>query len=163
MLMIAEKYRKYAINRWFVKQLNCIWIDRYSADLVAVRTALNWLKQGGALALAPEGTRSRTGALIEAHSGSSYLAAKSGVPVLPVGITGTEDKVVSACLKRLRRTHVTIQVGKPFRFPPVKGRDREEILQSYTDEIMCRIAALLPPAYHGFYAGHPRIQELVEG
>jgi 1-acyl-sn-glycerol-3-phosphate acyltransferase len=111
--------------------------------------------------MAPEGTRSPNGALIEARSGASYLAAKAGTQILPVAVTGTEDHVVFPNLKRLRRANVVIRVGKPFRLPPLPRQDREAVLQQYTDEMMCRIAALLPPEYRGFYAQHPRLLELL--
>ncbi len=160
-LMVAEKYQKYAIFRWFVKNLDAMWVDRFNADFNALREALNRLKRGGVLVIAPEGTRSKSEALIEARPGSSYLASKSGVPIVPVALTGTEDRLVVEQLKRLRRPHIHVQVGRPFTLPPIKSQEREQTLQKYTDEIMCRIAALLPPEKRGFYAQHQRTLELV--
>jgi 1-acyl-sn-glycerol-3-phosphate acyltransferase len=142
--------------------LNVIWVDRFNADFSAIREALSRLKKGGALVLAPEGTRSKTGALIEGRPGISYLAAKAGVPIVPVAIVGSEDKVVVSYLKRLRRAPITIRIGEPFTLPPVPVKDREAALQQYTDEIMCRIAALLPVEYRGVYTDHPRLKELLE-
>jgi 1-acyl-sn-glycerol-3-phosphate acyltransferase len=162
-LMVAEKYHKYAIFRWFVKNLDGLWVDRYNADFNTVRAALYRLKQGGVLVIAPEGTRSKTEALIEAWSGSSFLAAKTGSPIMPVALTGTEDRLVMQQIKRLRRPRIHVQVGKPFTLPPIKGQDRQQVLQQYTNEIMCQIAALLPPEKRGFYADHPRTQELLKG
>jgi len=160
-MLVAEKYRKIPLARWFVKQLNAIWVDRFNADFGAVREALHRLRKGGVLVLAPEGTRSKTGALIEARPGVSYLAAKAGVPIIPVALTGSEDKYVVSQFKRLRRPRVTVRVGVPFTLPPLKGQERDAALQAYTDEIMCRIAALLPPSYRGVYADHPRLKELL--
>jgi 1-acyl-sn-glycerol-3-phosphate acyltransferase len=160
-MLVAEKYRKIPIIPWLVKQLDAIWVDRFNADIGALRESLRRLKKGWVLVLAPEGTRSKTGALIEGRPGVSYLAAKAGVPIYPVAITGTEDKNVLAHLRRLRRPRVFIRVGQPFDLPPLKGQDREAVLQANTDEIMCRIAALLPPGYRGVYADHPRTQELL--
>jgi 1-acyl-sn-glycerol-3-phosphate acyltransferase len=161
-LLVAEKYRKYAPARWFVRQLGALWIERYNADFSALRQTLKLLRQGSVLVLAPEGTRSKTGALIEARPGASYLAVKAGLPILPVGITGTEDRMVRASLLRLRRPHVVIRAGEPFTLPPLKGDDRDAQLKEYTDEIMCRIAALLPAEYRGVYADHPRLKEFLE-
>jgi 1-acyl-sn-glycerol-3-phosphate acyltransferase len=173
-MLVAEKYRKSAVWRWFVKQLDAIFVNRFEADFGAVRQALSRLRKGGVLVLAPEGTRSKTGALIEGRPGVSYMAAKAGVPIIPVAITGTEDRKVVASLKRLRRPKVIARAGNAFTLPPLKagrsaaasasasaGRDRDEALQEYTDEIMCRIAALLPPEYRGVYAEHPRLKELL--
>jgi 1-acyl-sn-glycerol-3-phosphate acyltransferase len=162
-MMVAEKYKEVALFRWFAKALNAIWVDRYNADLVAMRESLSRLKKGTILVMAPEGTRSPTGALIEARPGASYLAARSGFPVLPVAVTGTEDKYVVVELKHLRRVKVVGRIGKPFTLPPLKPGDREAELKRDTDEIMCRIAAMLPPEYRGVYADHPRTLELING
>jgi 1-acyl-sn-glycerol-3-phosphate acyltransferase len=63
-------------------------------------------------------------------------------------------------LKRLRRTSVVGVFGKPLQLPP-GGRAKAEKLEQYTELIMCRLAALLPPEYRGVYADHPRLRELV--
>jgi 1-acyl-sn-glycerol-3-phosphate acyltransferase len=161
-LMVAEKYQKYAIVRWLVRQMDAIWVDRFGADFRALREMLNRLQRGGVLAIAPEGTRSQNGALIEGRPGVSYLAAKAGVPILPVAATGTQDALVKEQLSHFRRAHITVRVGQPFMLPPLQGQDRDAALQEYTDEIMCRIAALLPPDYRGVYADHPRLRQLTE-
>ena len=80
---------------------------------------------------------------------------------MPVAIAGTEDKVFWGNVKHLRRNHVTITAGPAFMLPPLPRENRDEILVQYTDEIMCHIAALLPEKYHGVYAGHPRLKELL--
>jgi 1-acyl-sn-glycerol-3-phosphate acyltransferase len=162
-MMVAEKYHKYAIMRWLVKWLDAMWVDRFNADFSVLREGLSRLKRGGVLVIAPEGTRSKAEALLEARPGSSYLAAKAGVPIVPVALTGTEDRLVMEQYKHLRRPHIQVQVGQPFTLPPIKGQEREQALQRYTDEIMCQIAALLPPEKRGFYANHPRTLELLAG
>ncbi len=161
-LLAAEKYQKYAIFRWFARQLDAIWIDRFNADFAAMRVALQKLKQGYVLAVAPEGTRSKSEVLLEARPGVSYLAAKSGVRIVPVAVTGTEDRLILDQFRHLKRPTIKARVGKPFILPPLKGEDREAALARDTDEIMCQIAALLPAKYHGFYANHPRLHELME-
>lgn len=160
-MLVAEKYKENPVFRWLVKELDAIWVDRFNADFGAMRAALNRLKEGNVLVLAPEGTRSPTGALIEGRDGSSYLAAKSGVPVVPVAITCSEDWRVVKSLKRLRRAQIYVKVGEPFTLPPLKSKEKEAALKQYTDEIMCRIAALLPPEYRGVYADHPRLAEIL--
>jgi len=158
-LMVAEKYRSNRLAVWFTQSLNSIFVDRFNADFAAVREVLTRLKQGSVLVLAPEGTRSPTEALLEGQPGAAYLASKAGVPIFPVAVTGTEDRLVKASLKRLHRTNVFIRIGPPFTLSPVRGAERDAVLQQYTDEIMCRIAALLPPQYRGVYADHPRLPE----
>jgi 1-acyl-sn-glycerol-3-phosphate acyltransferase len=161
LVLVAEKYQKYALARWFVKALGAVFVDRYNADLSITRIALKHLKEGKVLALAPEGTRSPTGALIEAKPGASYLAARAGVWVVPIGIHGSEDKAVIQALCHFRRAQVHAKVGRPFKFPPLQGENREVVLHTYTDEMMCQIAALLPEDYRGFYANHPRLREIL--
>jgi 1-acyl-sn-glycerol-3-phosphate acyltransferase len=99
--------------------------------------------------------------LIEAKPGVSYLASRLGSPIVPVALTGTEDKNVFGNLKRLRRSHFTVKAGPAFTLPPLPRENRDEALRQYTDEIMCHIAALLPERYRGFYADHPRLKELL--
>lgn len=160
-LLVAEKYKESAFFRWFFNQLNGIWLDRFNADWAALRLTLQRLKKGEVLVLAPEGTRSPTEALILARPGVSYLAAKSGVPLVPAALIGTEDRRVKEKLRHFRRVHIKVWIGKPFTLPPIQGHDREAVLASYTDEIMCQIAALLPASYRGVYADHPRLKELL--
>lgn len=159
---IAEKYQRYAIVRWLARQVNAIFIERFNNDTRTLRIILRRLQQGEILVIAPEGTRSKTEALLPAHPGAAYLAAKTGAPVYPVAVTGTEDRLIVANLKRLRRSHVTVRVGEPFTIPPLEAKNRTRQLQEASDEIMCHIAALLPEKYRGVYAEHPRLQKILQ-
>jgi 1-acyl-sn-glycerol-3-phosphate acyltransferase len=161
-MVVAEKYQKYAFYRWLVRITNGMFIDRHNADIRAIRETLRRLKQGQIFVISPEGTRSRSGNLIEAKPGAIYMAWKAGVPVLPVAMTGCEDAVVVDRLKHFKRLHIKVVAGKFFNLPQeVKGRDRDVVMQKYTDEVMCRIAALLPEERRGIYAEHPRLKELL--
>jgi len=159
-MMIAEKYQSHAFWRWMVRRLDAIWLDRYHTDFRALREVYKRLKAGGIAAVAPEGTRSRTESMLPGKPGAAYLAARAGVPVIPVALTGTEDRIVRQRLRRFRRLHITITVGEPVELPPLPRRNRDQFLQEVTDEIMCRIAAMLPPKYRGVYADHPCLQTL---
>ena len=138
-----------------------MFIDRFNSDIGAIRATLRRLNQGQILTITPEGTRSKSGNLIEAKPGGIYLAWKAGVPILPVAITGCEDAVVKDRLKHLRRLHIHAVAGPSFTLSPLAGKDREALMQHYTDEVTCRIAALLPEGRRGVYAGHARLQELL--
>ena len=162
-LLVAEKHRKHAFTRWLTHLINGIFIDRYNADVGALRATLRRLQAGGILTMTPEGTRSKSGNLNEARPGGIFLAWKAGVPILPAAITGDEDAVVKDRLKHFRRLDIRIRAGKPFTLPPAKGRDRDALMQEYTEEVMCRIAALLPPERRGVYTNHPRLKELLAG
>jgi len=161
-LLIAEKYRKHRIWRWLARQVNGIFIDRYNADFGAIREVLRRLKQGGVLAISPEGTRSPTGNLIQARQGAAYLALKSGLPIVAVAAIGNEDAVVKARYKRLRRADVLIRVGKLYQPPALDHAQREQQLVQLTDEIMCHIAGLLPEERRGYYRDYPRVAELIQ-
>ncbi|MBI4731206.1 MAG: 1-acyl-sn-glycerol-3-phosphate acyltransferase [Chloroflexi bacterium] len=162
-MVVAEKYEKYAFYRWLVKIINGMFIDRHNADIGAIRETLRRLRQGQVFVITPEGTRSKSGNLIEAKPGAIYMAWKAGVPVLPVALTGCEDAVVVDRLKHFKRLRIKAVAGKFFTLPPeVKGRDRDAVMQQYTDEVMCRIAMLLPAERRGVYAEHPRLKELVD-
>jgi 1-acyl-sn-glycerol-3-phosphate acyltransferase len=160
-VLIGEKWQDVKLFRWVGKHFNFIFIDRFNPDLKALRKVIALMEENNILVIAPEGTRSRTGALIEAKPGVSYLASRLGRPIVPVALTGTEDKNVFGNLKRLRRSHFTVKAGPAFTLPPLPRENRDEALRQYTNEIMCHIAALLPERYRGFYADHPRLKELL--
>jgi 1-acyl-sn-glycerol-3-phosphate acyltransferase len=160
-MMVAEKYERYAFFRWLVKITNGMFIDRYNADIGAIRETLRRLKQGQILTITPEGTRSKSGNLIEAKPGGIYLAWKAGVPILPVAITGCEDVVVKDRLKHFKRLEIKAVAGPNFTLPPFDGKDRDKTMQAYTDEVMCRIAALLPVERRGVYGNYLRLREIL--
>ncbi len=159
-VVIGEKWQEVGLFRWVGKHFNFIFIDRFNPDIKALRKIISLMEENNILVIAPEGTRSRTGALIEGKPGVSYLATKLDRPIIPVGITGTEDKNILGNLKRFRRSHIILTAGVAFTLPPLPRENRDEALKGYTDEIMCRIAALLPEKYRGVYADHPRLKEL---
>ena len=161
-MIVAEKYRKSAFWRFFVKQVDGIFIDRYQADYSAMRQVLKRLQQGGVLGMTPEGTRSKDGKMHQGRSGTAYLGAKTGVLMVPVGNDGSDDSELVRRLKRLRKLDVTLRVGEPFRLPPLVARQREAQLNEYTEDIMCRIAALLPEWRRGYYADHPGVQKYLQ-
>jgi 1-acyl-sn-glycerol-3-phosphate acyltransferase len=160
-LMIADKYYKYPLWRTLGAKLDAIWLDREEADFHALREVMKRLKKGGLLGIAPEGTRSKTEALAQGKPGAAYLASRGQVLLIPVGLTGTEDRLVKKKLKRLQRLDITIAIGEPFMLPPLPRKDRDEFLAQCTAEIMCQIASLLPPEYRGVYVDYPRVEELL--
>lgn len=159
---VGEKWGRRGWIRQIAKGLNLLFVDRFNPDLRAMREMIGLMENGNALVIAPEGTRSRTGALIEGKLGVAYLAARSGFPVVAAAITGSEDKVVLDNLRHFRRTKITLTGGKPFSIPALPKRDRDAALKQDLDEIMCQIALLLPERYRGVYAEHPRLKELLE-
>ena len=158
---IAEKWGKNAFLRWLGKHLNAIFIDRFNPDIRALRQILKRMDDGQVLIIAPEGTRSRTEKMAEGKPGVSYLASKSQFPVIPVALAGTEDRVFFDNLKHFRKTKITVTIGSAFTLPPLPRKNKDAVLKEYTDEIMCKIAVMLPEKYRGFYAEHPKLKELL--
>jgi 1-acyl-sn-glycerol-3-phosphate acyltransferase len=157
--LVAKKHQKTPGVNWIVNNAKGIWIDRDGLDMAAIKACQAYLVEGGMLGIAPEGTRSDDHQLIEPKPGVAFLAAKANVPIVPVAIWGTEDSLGK--ILRLARPEVNIRVGEAFYTPPLDRKDRDASLQRNTDEIMCQIAAMLPPKYRGVYANHPRLKELL--
>ena len=158
---VAEKWERSGFLRWLGKYLNFVFVDRFNPDLKAMRQMIALMEKGHTLVIAPEGTRSPVGSMIEGRPGAGYLAAKLQRPIVPIGLSGTEDKTIFGNLRRLKRSEVLINAGSPFVLPAFSNRDRGAVLKEYTDEIMCRIATLIPERYRGVYAHHPRLQQLI--
>lgn len=158
---VGEKWAENPLYRWFGRHLNLILVDRFNPDLKAVREMIRRMDEGQTLVIAPEGTRARDEKMAQGKPGAAYLACRMGWKILPVAISGSEDRVVLGNLKRFRRTHIKLLAGKSFTLPSLPKEDREEALQKYADEIMCRIAVMLPEKNRGYYAEHPRLKELL--
>lgn len=154
----ADSYRNFPVFGKFINDSDMIWIDRTKADFAAMKRAMTILKEGKILALAPEGTRSKTQALLQGKEGVTLMASKSRAPLISLSIIGSE-KWMDA-IKRFRKPKIILRFGPVFSLPPIDPDNREESLRSATDEVMCRIAAMLPEKYHGFYRDNPRVKEL---
>ena len=102
-MAVAEKYKDHPIFGAIGRSVNAIWLNRFEADFAALREILARMQKGGLMVIAPEGTRSKTEMLQEGKMGVAFLASKSGYPVMPIALTGTEDRGVIENLKRFRR------------------------------------------------------------
>jgi 1-acyl-sn-glycerol-3-phosphate acyltransferase len=125
-------------------------IRRGEPDLAALDMALEALRQGKIVAVAPEGTRSGDGRMQRGYPGIVVLALRSGAPLLPIAYYGGEG--FRDNLSRLRRTDFHVTVGRPFTLDTGEQKVTRSIRQVITDEIMYQIAALLPDDYRGEYA-----------
>lgn len=160
--IVAKEYKEKPFFRWILSQIGTmVWMDRSRMDFAATREALDHLRKGAIVGIAPEGTRSSgSKALMEGKQGAALMAASAAVPIVPVGIAGSEQ--INARWARLQRPLVSIRVGKTYTLPRMDRDDRQAWLENATDEIMCRIAVQLPENYRGFYANHPRLLELLK-
>lgn len=126
-----------------------IWLHRGQPDRRALNCALESLRLGRFVAIAPEGRESVAGGLEQGLDGASFLALRTGVPVVPIAMTGTENSRIFPGLKRWPRMPVSMTVGRPFRVE--KTGNRHADLKNGTDRIMRELARLLPPEYRGIY------------
>jgi 1-acyl-sn-glycerol-3-phosphate acyltransferase len=130
-----------------------IRVHRGEYDRELIETLLSVLRSGYPLLIAPEGGRSHALGMRRALPGAAYLAEKTGVPIIPVGIIGTSDHFLSDTLAGHRQLLV-INIGKPFFLITGSDQvsDRHKQRQTNADLIMLKIAELLPAEYHGVYA-----------
>jgi len=135
---------------YFVGGFGAFPVHRGQLDRQALRQAYQVLADGLALVMFPEGTRSRNGRLQPALPGPALIAMRSGAPILPVGIFGTER--IRGVTWLWRRPQITVNVGHPFYLPPVSSRLTKAGLAELTNYIMGHIAELLPLEYRGDYA-----------
>lgn len=140
---------KVPVYGYLAKIWNAIPLDRESVDTESFKACAAWLRRGGILGLTPEGTRSGNGVLRRGKAGVAVLAGRASAPIWPVALWGGEAFWEN--LKRRRRTPVTIRVGAPFVIEPGLSMTKT-VRQEVADEIMGRIAALMPERYRGPYA-----------
>jgi len=136
----AELWQKGWLG-WGLDHLWAFPVERGSADRAMITTATNLLSAGELVGMFPEGTRGQAGSdeLGTAHGGVSFIAIRAGVPIVPVGIAGTE-KALPRGAKIPRFPRVTIRIGQPLDPESFEG-GRKERMEAMTAELMKRIAA----------------------
>ncbi len=148
--MAKEQLFKSKIWSYFVRGFGVFPVRRGVVDRNALRKAREALADGWCLMMFPEGMRSRSGEMRQAFPGSVLIAAQNKVRILPVGITGTEKMGKWTWI--FKRPHIIVNIGKPFFLVPNNGKVAKKELADLTDDLMCRIAEMLPAKYHGCYA-----------
>jgi 1-acyl-sn-glycerol-3-phosphate acyltransferase len=141
---------------WALRAAGIIPVRRGHADRRALDAALGVLRAGGALAVFAEGTRSADGTLQPAEAGAGMLAARSGAPVLPVALLGTER--VQRFKDWLSRPPLRARFGAAWQ-PEARARVRAAAYAELAHAMMARVAALLPEGRRGAY----RVADIVFG
>ena len=145
------------IAKWIPELWKVYLVERGTSSRYALTAAEYVMRQNGVLGIFPEGG-AWAQVLRPARPGTAYVATRTGVPILPVGIHGMPD--IFPALRRGERTKLTVRFGRPF--GPFKvtgrGRERREQLDEIGHEIMRHIAALIPPEKHGIYSADPAIR-----
>ena len=147
--LAAAKWRKNVLVRALLRSTGVIFVRRGEVDRTALRACLQVLRNGGVLAIAPEGTRSLVGTLQRAKGGAAYLAVRTDVTVVPIAFWGTEQLHEWKCLKR---PTCRVIVGQSFRLPKPSRKPSGAELQELADLVMVQIGLLLPARYRGVYA-----------
>jgi 1-acyl-sn-glycerol-3-phosphate acyltransferase len=129
-------------------------IKRGEADRAAYDACMQALQENKILAILPEGTRSGNGELQKGQPGIVLLAARSGLPILPAVIWGQENFWHN--LRRFKRTELFIRVGEPFKLKTGDVSFDRETRQRMVDEVMFRMAELMPEKYRGEYTDFSR-------
>lgn len=143
--MAKEEYFSSKLKR-LVRFLGAFPVKRGEGDRQALRAAEEQLKKGNILIIFPEGTRSRTQTMAKAHPGMGMIALRSGVPVVPVAIWGSENVLKKPFAR------ATVSYGTPIVLKPKGTKITREDIDAATQEVMTHIAAMLPPEYRGVYA-----------
>ncbi|RRR69170.1 MAG: 1-acyl-sn-glycerol-3-phosphate acyltransferase [Candidatus Viridilinea halotolerans] len=150
----AEIFRN-PFARWFFHTMQVIPIKRGRYNIAALDAAEDALRAGAVLLVFPEGTRSRSGVLTAGRGGAVRLAMQTNLPIVPVALVGTEHGARGSLLRR----RVQMCIGDPLVVPPPpSGTPTATHINAFTDAMMGRIAALLPPERRGEYAS--RIENL---
>ena len=147
--MAKQEVRAFPLIGWLATQSGVFFVRRGERDVDAQRTALRILAEGRVLFMFPEGTRSPDAVLREGRPGAALLALRSGAPLLPVAVVGTE-RLLPRGARIPRRHRVRVRVGEPFRLTDAPQRRVDRVaLSAGTERIMRAIAALLPDSRRG--------------
>lgn len=149
--MAKEELFRSRITGYLMGSLGAFPVNKGQPDRRALHRAMQVLADEQALAIFPEGMRSKSGRLGLAFPGAALISLRSGAPLVPIGISGTER--IRGLSWLWHRPVITVTIGKAFTLPPISGKLNKDELSRLTDVIMVRIAELLPPEYRGGYAG----------
>lgn len=146
---------EHPVGAWYFRSMQVVPVRRGKRDIAAMQHSAELLKQGAVMLIFPEGHRSRTGILQQGHTGTIRLAVWGGVPIVPAAIIGTQHKLAGT----LRRREVVLRLGPAYTIPPTPdGKIPPDLMASLTNDLMYRIAAMLPPDYRGPYQLEQREQ-----
>jgi 1-acyl-sn-glycerol-3-phosphate acyltransferase len=148
--MAKEDLWRNGWSRFWVENFGAFPVKREGIDIEAIRRAEAWLQKGVSVIMFPEGSRSPTARMKPALPGAVLIASRIGVPVLPVGIAGT-DKLKHLFWCFFHHPKITVTIGQPFNLPTADGKMTREQREQLINDIMRRVASLLPQEYRGVY------------
>ncbi|MGH2509209.1 MAG: lysophospholipid acyltransferase family protein [Ktedonobacteraceae bacterium] len=133
----------------FARLTGQIPVHRGESDRAALEKALVYLREGQAVTIFPEGAVAQHERLLQAHTGAAMLALRSGVPLLPVAHTGTRRLFFG---RRSWFPRVDVRIGEPYVPQVPAGLSRKAALRMVTEDLMLRIAHMMPDEERGVYA-----------
>lgn len=150
-IMAKKEMFRWPVISLLFRLIGSFPVDRQGADLAAIREAQAVVHDGHLLLMFPEGTRSKDRQLHQGFAGTALVAYRTGAPIVPIAITGTEHlKWPLLFFRPFIGPRVTITFGKPF-YPPKVERITTQAAKTATDDIMRHIAEMLPEEYRGVY------------
>jgi 1-acyl-sn-glycerol-3-phosphate acyltransferase len=151
---------EHPLAAWWLRTMKALPIKRGKRDLSALAVSEEALKRGDILLVFPEGHRSGTGVLQPGRGGAVRLAARTSVPIIPMAILGTQHGVAGT----LRRREVIIRIGEPYTVQPTPNNKLPpDVMSTLTEDLMGRIAALLPAEYRGPYQHQTALDSVSAG
>lgn len=142
-----------------LRRLGATPVRSGGSDIEAYRVARDVLDRGEILCIFPEGTRSRDGRLAEAKPGVAMLATRSSVPILPVGVSGTDRFLGRGARFPRIGSRITLRVGHPFTVSLDRSLPRREAIEKASDEIMSHIAELVDDRHRGRYSSPAEMEQ----
>lgn len=131
----ASIWKWKALGRFF-SMLGAFPVHRGSADRESLRTCVRVIENGEALVMFPEGTRRSGPQVQELYDGAAYVAARTGVPLVPVGIGGSEAAMPPGA-KLIKPRKVVLVVGEPIEAPRGDGSGRvpRRVVRELTEQL----------------------------
>jgi 1-acyl-sn-glycerol-3-phosphate acyltransferase len=142
------------ITAWWFREMKVIPIRRGQRDMTALIAAEEALKHAEVLVIFPEGHRSRAGGLLEGRGGAIRLAVRTKCPIVPIVIWGTEVGLRGAMLRK----PLHLRIGQPYFAETPGSKIPFDRMNALTEELMLRLATLMPEQYWGFY--HERMLQI---
>lgn len=159
--IVKKETWKGGLIKWMANKWEAISVNREGQTTDTFKQSKRVLSDGYFLIIAPEGTRNQDGKLRRGKPGVITIALRSKVPIIPIAHFGGEN--IYKNLKSFKRTKFTFKVGTPFILHPA-GKVDQDKRKYYTDQLMYRLAKLLPEEYRGVYSDLDKIcdDEIIE-
>lgn len=142
-----EELFKNKIFGWIIREVGAFPVKRGEGDLEALRHCISLLQEGQAVIVFAEGTRGDGETMLPLNQGVAMLAKKANVPVVPVGIAGTQFVMPHGKIRKASKHPVKVIFGEPFRYEDVaKGKNEKENRKLFLEHLEERLLALTAEA-----------------